>query len=248
MSYHILNGDCLATQLAKTSLAGERIICRECMIEGPLSVIIDERFWFRRADFIGLAYDETKEGYNDKVRDEFSKLISLPKDVEVNLWFEDDLFCQANMWLILHLLHQKGHRGNVYRVFPIMSEGKDHWQGFAPSNSQLLEQAFDNKVLMRAIDIALGSDLWQAYANHEMCELMELAHTSSNAFNCLPEVCQAHIDRFADPNRPEQAMREIIGEGFNSFKTAFAEFTKRQGIYGFGDLQVQGIYYEIVED
>lgn len=246
MAYHILNGDCLATQVADTSITGEVIICRECVIEGPVSPIIEERFWHRRNEFIGMVYHETEEGYNDKVRSQFELITALPKDAEVNLWFEDDLFCQTNMWLVLHLLHQQGHQGKVYRVFPIVG-GADHWLGFGASDGAALQQALAQRVLFSADEMAFGAALWQAFSTYNFEELTRLSHTSTKVFNRLPAVVQAHIERFYHPSRPIKAIQEIIAEGKQTFKEVFTEFTRRQGIYGFGDLQVKWLYDKVME-
>ncbi len=247
MIYHILNGDCLAMQLAETAISGEVIICRECIIEGPLSPFIDEKFWHRRSEFIGLAYDETEEGYNDKVRSQFNLIANLPNDAEVNLWFEDDLFCQANLWLILHLLHQQDHKGAVYRVFPVIPQSVDHWQGFGTSTGAALEQALAQRVLFTIADMAFGEAIWQTYSTSNFEELVKLSHADTKLFNRLPEVVQAHIERFYHPSRPIKAIKDIIAEGKNTFKEVFPEFTRRQGIYGFGDLQVKWLYDGVVE-
>lgn len=243
MHYHILNGDCLASQLAEAGITDNIIVCRECMIEGPLKPNIDKEFWRKRAGFIGDTYNETEAGYQTKVRSQFDIIATLPKDAEVNLWFEDDLFCQANMWLILHLLHQQGHQGAVYRVFPVMG-GANHWLGFGASDAVAIQKAFEQKVLLTADDIKLGADLWQAYASNDLDQLASVSKTNSNAFNLLPEVVQAHIDRSGNPSRPVKAIQEIMAEGKQTFKEVFPEFTRRQGIYGFGDLQVKRLFDE----
>lgn len=245
MHYHILNGDCLASQLTEAGITENIIVCRECMIEGPIKPSIDGEFWGKRAVFIGETYNETQAGYQDKVRSQFDRIATLPKDAEINLWFEDDLFCQTNMWLILNLLHGQDHQGPIYRVFPVMA-GADHWLGFGASNAEALQQAYTQRVLLTANDVKLGADLWLAYANNDLDRLTSLSKTDSNAFNLLPEVVQAHIDRLGTPSRPVKAIQEIMAEGKQTFKEVFPEFTRRQGIYGFGDLQVKRLYDEVV--
>jgi hypothetical protein len=103
-TYHILNGDCLADKLKKTNLNHNFIIFRECLIAGDVDASNINELWEIRANFIAGSYDTTKEMYFEHTVKEFEKLNSLPDCAEVCLWFEDDLFCQVNMWFILSYL------------------------------------------------------------------------------------------------------------------------------------------------
>lgn len=243
--YHILNGDVLASQISDANIPGEAIVCREAMIEGPLHDRVDEAFWDARSNYIADTYHETPEGYRQKVLSQFDAIKALPTDAEVNLWFEDDLFCQANLWLILYLLHQKQHRGHLYRVFPVIPKGQNRWNGFGLSDSDMLRLALSQRIPLTQNDLELGSNLWQAYANQDFTMLAKLSQTVTKAFVSLPEVVQAHIERFpvnGALGRPERAIKEILAQGATTFKEVFLAFIKREGIYGFGDLQVKRMY------
>lgn len=43
------------------NIAGDRIVCRECLIDGPKKATIDNSFWALRADFIKNSYGEESE-------------------------------------------------------------------------------------------------------------------------------------------------------------------------------------------
>ena len=75
-------------------------------------------FWAQRADFIYDSYGGEREEYYRKVVDELTKLRQIQKSDEINLWFENDLFCQTNYWFILKFLTHLSARDNLYRVFP----------------------------------------------------------------------------------------------------------------------------------
>src|SRR5690606_28631822 len=115
--------------------------------------------------------------------------------VEIHLWFEDDLFCQANMWFILSLLATRKREATIFRVFPTVTNLGDHWKGFGLSNAEMLNQSLTHKVAFTEQDMALGNALWTAYKNHNFNELIALSHAHSPCFIFLEEVCQAHIDR-----------------------------------------------------
>lgn len=247
MTYHILNGDCLAEQLQQANIAGEMIVCRECLIDGALTGNTLSQFWETRAKHIANSYHTTTEDYQNKCITEFEKIINLPEGSEICLWFENDLFCQANMWFILSLI--KNTSSTIFRVFPVVNYASDLWKGFGVSNAEMLQQAYDAKVKLTNEDINLGGNLWKAYKTADFKKLKKLAVHPSSCFQHLGEVCQAHIDRFPLDNsigRPERVVKEIIENKSKDFKIVFSEFSGQQGIYGFGDLQVKNIYDKLL--
>lgn len=243
-TYHILNGDCLADQLKQTNINQEYIICRECLIDGNLTAGHSSDFWEVRAKFIADTYNVSTEEYFNKTVKEFEKLKNLSDISEVCLWFENDLFCQTNMWFIISLLADQPTI-KLYRIFPTIKDNADIWKGFGIANAEMLEQSYSSKVLFKPQDIKLGNNLWTAYKNANLKKLKELSKYQSDCFQYLEEVCQAHIDRFPTDNtlgRPDKTVKEIIETKSKNFQDVFLEFSNREGIYGFGDLQIKNIY------
>lgn len=245
-TYHILNGDCLATQLKATKINQDFIICRECLIDGNVSANNLSEFWKVRAKYISDSFGA--DNYYEKVVNEFSKIQQLPENSEVCLWFENDLFCQTNMWFILYLLSKRPNL-KIFRIFPVIDNDADKWKGFGTATAETLEKAYETKALFQAQDIELGINLWQAYQNQNFVELLALSKQKSVCFQYLEDVCAAHIDRFPKDNswgRPERVIREIIENTSRTFQEVFVEFSVREGIYGFGDLQVKAIYERLM--
>ena len=243
-TYHILNGDCLADQLRQTKISQDYIVCRECLIDGDLYADNIADFWTIRAKFIADSYIVSTEEYFNRTVKEFEKLQELPDNSEVCLWFENDLFCQTNMWFVISLLADQPTI-KLYRIFPTVSNISDNWKGFGISNAEMLEQSYSSKVLFKPQDIELANNLWTAYKINDLKKLKELSKVQSNCFQYLEEVCQAHIDRFPTDDtlgRPEKVVKEIIDTKSTEFEVVFSEFSYREGIYGFGDLQIKNIY------
>ena len=243
-TYHILNGDCLVEQLNQTDINQDYIICRECLIEGDLNSDNATEFWSIRAKFIADTYNVSIEEYFTKTVKEFEKLTRLPHNSEVYLWFENDLFCQTNMWFVISLL-SKNPTLKLFRVFPMIEKSADTWKGFGIANAEMLKQAFSTKIHFKPKDIELGKKLWTAYKNADFLMLKELSKEQSDCFQYLEEVCQAHIDRFPldkTLGRPEKIVKEIIEAKSLEFQDVFTEFSKREGIYGFSDQQIKTIY------
>jgi hypothetical protein len=246
--YHILNGDFLANQLAKTNLNQNFIVFRECLLVGDVTSKKINDFWKIRAQYIFDTFKVSNQEYFIKTVQEFEKINNISDDSEIYLWFENDLFCQVNMWFIISILSNRSSI-KIYRIFPVLNYAESLWAGFANSNIEKLEEAFLAKVEFTLDDITLGNKLWNAYQMNDFNMLEYLSQTKSNCFESLPEVCKAQIERFPKDNslgRPDRVLKEIIETTSKDFETVFHEFSLREGVYGFGDLQVRSIYDRLV--
>jgi hypothetical protein len=111
-----------------------------------------------------------------------------------------------------------------------------------------LLNCYSNKIQMTSSDLALGKNLWNAYANSNMSLLSKLSNVTSPSFPHLKEVCKAQIDRLPDGRqngRPERVLKQILDRGINNFEDAFQIFSEQEGIYGFGDSQILKIYDQL---
>jgi hypothetical protein len=236
MKIHVLAGDALADNFNGSGIEGKPVVCRECLVEGDVRAASLEDFWKVRAGFIKNAYGETEEKYFQEVVGEFEKLNNLAPETEVNLWFEYELFCQANMWFCLSLLQNT--KANVYRVAPVVRTEVDVWKGFGNLSAEDLKKCYAAKVKFGDADVRLGAELWKAYQNADCERLEKLSETASKCFPRLKEVCRAEIEK---GSRPQKVLREIIENGSTDFADIFPEFAARAGVYGFGDAQVKRI-------
>mgnify|MGYP000143095017 CR=1 FL=1 len=247
-TYHILNGDCLAAQLMETKINQDFIVCKECLIEGPVIAENPKDFWEVRAKFISDTYKISISDYYSKTVTEFEKIDALPDHSDVCLWFENDLFCQANMWFIISILSKKPSL-KLYRVFPVIDNLAYRWKGFGGANSESIEQSYSTKIQFYPDDIESGRNLWIAYQNGDLKKLHELSKTKSSCFEYLEEVCQAHRDRFPSGHslgRPERVLLELMNTYSKEFQDVFSAFSEKEGIYGFGDLQVKIMYEKLM--
>lgn len=239
--FHITNGDFLAEYLKKTSIEGEIIICREALITGDFKSDSLEEFWKVRAKSISEDYNVSKESYYEKSVSEFEKVLNIPEGFEVNLWFEDDLFCQVNLWFCVLLLSNINDL-KINRVFP-KTNAENHWKGFSESANSELEESSKSKVLFNENDINLAVNLWKAYQNNDINSLKLLSETQSKCFHFLKEV----IDTYININ-PEDFIKNQIENGLTDFDSVFKQFQKELGIFGFGDLQVKNIYDKVIKE
>jgi hypothetical protein len=235
MGHHILNGDCLAETFKGAGLPGEVIICREALVEGPVNASTDERFWAARALYLSRGSDAEHEFYVHSVKTEFDKIASIDPHDEVSLWFEHDLFCQVNYWFTIDKLVRRGCT-NVYRVLPL-SHTERKWEGFGKHSAADLALCFNKRVKFSRGDFTLGANLWRAYREGDYTGLAIYSKSLSPCFPRLDDVCKAEVERKRHA-RPQRALQEIMSSGYTNFNDIFHQFSKREGIYGFGDAQV----------
>ena len=116
--YHILNGDSLKEQFPE-NIQGEILVARECLVDGYVNGNSLTDFFKVRAEFIRNNYDGYKEqDYFEKTVSEFNKIQNIPDNVDINLWFEDDLFCQVNFWFVINLLIKSNQNNQLFLIRP----------------------------------------------------------------------------------------------------------------------------------
>jgi len=241
---HLLNGDHLAHQLQGLPFFETYLVFREALIVGPVKSKSLDEFWKIRTEFITSSYGIPSEEYIQKTVSEIEQLHSLPEDAEICLWFEDDLFCQVNLWFVLSMLVDKPLL-NLFRVFPPSSITEDRWTGFGQADLNSLGNSYQARVPFTTSDVELGNSLWQAYSSQDWEVFKKLSLQPSPCFHSLNEVYQAQLDRLPDASglgKPERVLNEILARGITDFSQLFQEFNRQAGIYGFGDLQVKAMF------
>ena len=244
--FHILNGDALESHFPEQIL-GEKIIARECLVDGSVEGLSLSELYETRWQFLNDNYgDCSRKSYFSKTVSEFEKVQDIPISSEVNLWFEDDLFCQVNFWFIINLISQNYQGQTVFLIRPkINSE-----YSFGSMNKQELVAAFQNRIKIELLEIKALSQLWNLYRQNDIEEMIKIARRLNDKFPFLEPAINAHKERFPHnerPGRPSQSLIDIMTEfGSHDFRRVFREFCKLESIYGFGDLQVRRLFDDII--
>lgn|GEM_PF-112664 len=251
MQYHILNGDALMDRFQASGLAGTVLVCREALMEGDLRGNTLPEFWHTRAEALSGLYDASRDDYYSDVVYQFEAILAAPGDTEFNLWFGHDVFCQVNLWFVLSLLASRPQPVPTFIVYPTYLPVEDIWQEFGPAKPKDLLNCFDKRIAVVAEDLALAGKLWQACRSHNLDEMRALGQGPSEAFPYLNVVCEAYADRFpaaSQISRPERTVQDIVlnSNQVVTFSDVFREFTRREGIYGMGDLQVKALYDKVM--
>ncbi len=243
--YHILNGDALRERFP--NLLGEQIVMRECLVEGAITGNSLEEFFKIRAQFFTENYQVSQAGYMQKSASEINKLVAIGKNAEVFLWFENDLFCQVNLWFVIYTLIQINPGGlRMYLVSPF----PDSWNGFGALDDSELLESFENKKLLSAQDQSNLCGLWVGYQIGDFKALKKYASKLTDRIDHIEQVIEAHIDRFPSDSqqfgRPQRSLLNIIEEFDKpTFPKVFKAFCKKEGIYGFGDTQVKHLLKDL---
>ncbi len=241
MEYHVLNGDALKDSFPK-DLKGEILVARECLVDGEVRSTDLEELFKIRAEFIKslIGDDFTAGDYYRETVSEFQKIMDIPGGSVINLWFEDDLFCQVNFWFVIYLIHNFTSNCTVNLVRP----EKLNQYGFGGYNESGLMELYVNRVPLDELERL--SLLWEFYKNGKTDELAVLADEFRAEYPFIADAVKAHIERLPtddSPGRPIEILKEIIAElGTSEFGPVFREFNKRAYIYGFGDLQVKRMF------
>lgn len=232
--YHILNGDCLFKIFPK-NLQGEIIIWREALIDGPVS---RDNFFQNRERFISENYS-AEGNYSEMVLKEFEKISNISENEKVFLWFEEDAFCQVNLWFLLAEIQH--HTKNFCRVLPDFSAGI--FDGFSNSNGSELEKLFSKAVSAEENDLKVALELWKSFQAENLSELEKLSSCTSAFFPNLKLSVQSVLE--IKTGKISEIIREIANETHWNFDQSFRIFSKKCPQYGLGDLQFKTFFDKI---
>lgn len=244
MAYHILNGDSLKKQFPE-EIKGEIIIARECLVDGDVKGDNWDEFFGVRSRFISKSYGNyTSQDYYRDTVSEFEKVRNIPENSSINLWFEDDLFCQVNFWFVINLINKTIPKNPLFLIRP-----KSHTPyGFGGLNKQELISIYKNKQELTDIDEL--AKLWEFYKQNAIEKLVETSNRLKASYPFISKAVEAHIERIpanGKLGRPTESLISIMKDlQTEDFGEIFREFSKRESIYGYGDLQVRRLYDEII--
>ena len=244
---HLLNGDALLARFPKT-IEGEKLICRECFVEGPVQSKAITDFFKERSVYLKQQYGELIDhDYNSYVADQFYAFKRIAKDNNpLILWFEDDLFCQVNLWFSLSLLCSVGRTEHIYLVRPPVHTS----YGFGGLSNEELKSCYDLKIMLT--DLPLWNQLWTHFQKQDLSNLMQVAQKLSSSYPFILPAVRAYIESIPQKEnrgRPKERLEEIMRElETTAFGPVFQAFCAREPIYGYGDLMVKRLFDELMKE
>ncbi len=244
-TFHILNGDALKEQFP-SDILGEKVVARLCLVDGPVAAETDEELFKIRAAFISESFPEyAPEDYLNMVVLEIQGLKNIPEHSTINLWFEDDLFCQVNLWFMLYFISKNNKNFKLNLVRP----HKHSEYAFGGMSEEALVKAYHDKLSITSEDLEILQAFWNLYQKNKLSELLNLAQKVKNKFPFLIPAISAQQDRLSDPSRPKAAIYQIMKTlKTDKFPPVFKAFCQQESIYGFGDFQVKRIFDEVISE
>jgi hypothetical protein len=242
---HILNGDAALHGFNQTGLAGDVMVWREVLSEGPLQQNISSgSFWNTRAKWISETFNELPEVYQHKVIDELGKLNG--EYDEINLWFEFDLHCQVNLLGVLQMLNQKTDMSApaVYLICLADCVQFNNAKGLGELNGSQFEELFDAREHLNEWEFELANEAWQLYVNGDAAELEKWLNENTfwGGVHLLKPALQAHIKRLHPStvglSYIEQKLLDIYNSGAKTRQQIYLAFWQTETIFGMGDTEI----------
>jgi uncharacterized protein DUF1835 len=252
---HILNGDSTLQSFEQTGLEGDILVWREVLSEGPLEENISSgSFWRNRQEWICGGPGETREGYQEKMLDQLTKL-SEPLE-EINLWFEFDLHCQVNMLGVMNYLKQKTDLSApaIYLICPADYPGKENFRGMGELNGEELEYLYDTiRLRLSEIDFVIAEEAWKIYVSHDAAGLKDYLNKTDflGSLHLLKPALEAQLKRLCinenGLNYVQQKLFDIYNYGITARASIYQRFWETEKIFGMGDMEID-IYLQQLED
>lgn len=243
---HILNGDSTAYSFEDTGLDDDVFVWREVFSQGPLlEDISSSAFWKLRSEWICNAFIDTPENYQEKVISPLEKL-SEPYE-EINLWFEFDLHCQANLLGVINLLLKKTDLSMpaIFLICPDEFPGKKIFRGMGELNGEELAYLYDNiRVQLGEPDFAIAEQAWSLYVKGSYTALEKWLEETAfwGNMHLLKPALKAHLLRMRLNNNGlnyiEQRLLDIYESGITTKPEIYQAFWHTEKIYGMGDFEI----------
>ncbi len=238
MLIHILNGDALYERFP-SNIPGERIIMREALIEGPLPRLPMTEFFEIRAQYFDDTYPDAPYVYRKDVLGEMNKIWSATASHEFVLWFEDDLFCQINLWFLAYGLSDLIQ----LKSFSLVKAVADMAYGFGGMDYRQLSRAFNNRIYVDEARIRDLANLWVAYRDEDWQGMKSLVPSLDDVMINLEVTINCAMNNrafYRKRGKLYEYLKMLHGRyGANDFVKLFRDFHKSRPEYGLGDLQVK---------
>jgi hypothetical protein len=239
-SIHIFNGDFLVEKIkASTIDINTFSVMRECMIEGRLAGNTIEEIFNSRKSFFKNQYRVSEEEYDIKIKFQFDKIKLSNKKTPIYLWFENDLFCQINLWFCIKYLVFSGYE-NLYRVTPIMKNG-DPFTTFDKLNFDELSMSLDNASKLLRADKNVAVNLFNFVQNKNIDYIDMMKVNDSKALPALSISLPILAKYLANPELVIDIIKEYIKDDSKTLMNITEFFSQHYPVYGFGDLQLKNL-------
>ena len=242
---HILNGNCSAAILRRTDILGEILPWREALAVGPTPQGLSEESWINlRAEHLSQAYGKAVGDCKQEFRSQEHVLNGFGRNDEVVLWFEHDLFCQANLIYLLARLGQSDRRETKLSLICIdRYPGIANFSGLGQLVPEQFERLFHHRVELTETTLSAGKAAWEAFTAATPKEIERFVRRETPPqLPFLADALRSHLARFPSTlnglGRLQHLLLDLISGGIDEFKPLFHVAAELEPAYGFGDSQI----------
>jgi Domain of unknown function (DUF1835) len=237
---HVLNGDATATVFAEAGVAGERLVWRDILVEGPVPAVPGTPAMAARAAYLterlGIDADEYVRG----VEAQTARLTEARGHDEVVLWFEQDLFCAVTLWSLLDWFTRHAPAAPLSLVYPAPDGAARGLGAMEPSR---LAALFVSRRPVAEQTRTAGAQAWAAYAGPDPLASAAFVGRDTPALPFVAGAFRCHFGRFPSLanglNEVESATLDVLRRGRRQFSELFREVSAHPGVrlHGMGDVQ-----------
>ena len=244
---HLVAGESALGTLRETSVPGDKFSIDDILMEGPVvDGLRSEASWNKRAEYLERKFSIPKSEYlagkaeRDRVLQE-----SLLHD-EIVLWFEFDLFCQANLLYFLdwYASRELGPT-RLSLICPDAFPGRATFRGLGELEKEELASLFPARAEVTEDQKRVAQLAWQAFSSDDPRSIERFQQSDSTALRLVAPAFRAHLQRFPSTVNGlgilGQKTLEILDEEAAPFHEVFQRVSATPEIFGhgMGDLQLQ---------
>ncbi|MBW4082929.1 sigma-70 family RNA polymerase sigma factor [Paenibacillus sp. S150] len=245
---HIVNGDTVGEMLKQGIVQGDVLVWREIYPAGPVFAnpagaeeralrarVLEKTLGIPAGEYIGSCGEQER------------KLREYARYDEVVLWFEHDLFDQSMLaYLLDWFKRQKLGRTKLSLLCIGEYPGIERFHGLGQLTPAQLQTLSGTWRTIGRQELALGSELWQAYASPDPVQMAELldkkqAELAVSGLSFAHEAFTAHLRRLPSERNGlglvEQATLDAVRDGVDTPLGLFRRVTDALHVLGLGDLE-----------
>jgi hypothetical protein len=244
---HLVAGESTNGTLKESSVPGEKFSIDDILMEGPIvDGLKTESSWILRAEYLQRYSTIPQSEYlsgkaeRDRILNE-----SLLHD-EIVLWFEFDLFCQANLLYYLDWYASRDLGATrLTLICPEHVPGRPAFRGLGELPAEELESLFPTRAEVTAEQKRVARLAWQSFSSENPRAVEQFLQSDSSALPLVAPALRAHLERFPSTSNGlgivAQKTLEILSVQPLPFHKLFKSVTSTPELFrhGMGDLTLQ---------
>jgi hypothetical protein len=244
---HLVAGESALGTLKESSVPGEKFSIDDILMEGPIvDGLRTDSSWMQRAEYLQSYFSISKLEYlagkaeRDRILGE-----SLSHD-EIVLWFEFDLFCQANLLYYLDWYASRDlGAATLTLICPEHVPGRPAFRGLGELPAEELESLFPTRAEVTADQKRVAQLAWQSFSSEDPRAVEQFLQSESSALPLVAPAFRAHLARFPSTANGlgivAQKTLEILSVQPLPFRKLFVSVSATPELFrhGMGDLTLQ---------